>query len=263
MSMRAMRSMVFLVLTLGGVGSAAAGDWSLDLGVESFRWREFDAGSKLLEETGPRLRVGASLRQPQGPAQRDLFRLSGALYLGNIDYDGQACTLSGVCTPFKTDADYIGVDIEGTFTHLFGAAPIGEVFAGGGLDTWRRDIKGSGNVSGATEDWTVIYLLTGAGANWTNPDARFHVRGGFKYPVYATNVPNSFSVTLKPKGRASLFARLGTDFVRAGRTRWGLDLYYDSYRFATSNVEQVGSVLVFQPQSKQDVVGISTTIYLD
>jgi hypothetical protein len=262
MSMRAMRSVVLVVLTLGGIGTAAA-DWSIDLGLESFRWREFDAGAQLLEETGPRLRIGTSLRQPLGLAQRDLFQLNGALYLGNIDYDGQACTLSGVCTPFKTDADYTGVLVEGIFTRLLGTPSAGEVFVGGGLDTWRRDIKGSSGVSGAIEDWTVIYLLAGAGTNWTSPDARFHLRGGLKYPIYTANLPDSFSVTLRPKGRASLFARLGTDFIRAGRARWGLDLYYDSYRFATSDVEQVGSVLVFQPQSKQDIVGISTTIYLD
>lgn len=261
--MRAMRSMVFLVLTLGGVGAAAAADWSLDLGVESFRWREFDAGARLLEETGPRLRVGATWRQPLGAEQRERFQLRGALYLGNIDYDGQSQDLiTGTTAPFKTDADYVGVVVEAMYARRFGVQNGGEVFVGGGTDNWRRDIKGSGNVSGAIEDWTVIYLLAGAGGNWSHPDVRQHVQVGAKYPVYTADFADSLSTTFKPKGRASLFARAGTDFIRAGRARWGLYVYYDSYRFAPSDAKPVGSFFFFQPQSKQDVIGISTSIYL-
>lgn len=89
---------------------------------------------------------------------------------------------------------------------------------------------------------------------------RAHV--GVKYPLYATNVPNSFDVTLEPKGRASLFARVATDFIGAGRPRWGIGIYYDSYRFAMSDIEQVGSVLIWQPESRQDVIGIFTSVYL-
>lgn len=253
--------LVFLVLAPGIVGDALA-EWSIDFGVESFRWQEFDAGAKLLEETGPRFRIGGTWRQPFGVDQRDLLQLRGALYLGNIDYDGQACTLSGSCVPFKTDATYAGATVEATYSRRFGTQPIGEFFVGGGTDSWRRDIKGSGSVSGAIEDWSVLFALAGAGANWNGPEANVRAQIGVKYPLYTTNVPNSFDVTLKPKGRASFFARVGTDFVRAGKPQWGVGLYYDSYRFAMSAIEQVGPVLIWQPESRQDVVGITASVYL-
>jgi hypothetical protein len=261
MSVRGTRTLLLLVLTFGGIGNAAA-ELSLNFGVESFRWREFDSGAQLLEETGPRYRVGGMWRQPVGVNERDYLNLRGALYFGRIDYDGQACTLVGLCTPFQTDADYVGTNVEALFEHRVGATGSGEVFGGGGLDTWRRDIKGSGSVAGAIEDWTVLYFVGGGGRYWTGPTARTHARAGLKYPFYASNVPDSFSVTLEPKGRLSLFARLETDFISAGRPRWGLGIYYDSYRFAASDVKQVGSILIFQPESKQDVVGIFATVYL-
>ena len=253
--------LVLLTLAVSPVGEALA-EWSLDLGVESFRWQEFDAGARLLEETGPRFRVGGTWRLPFGAEQRDLFQLHGAIYLGNVDYDGQACTLSGICSPFKTDATYAGANVEAMYARRFGAPPTGEFFVGGGTDSWRRDIKGSGGVSGAIEDWSVLYAIAGAGANWSGPEANVYARIGVKYPVYTTNVPDAFDVTLKPKGRASLFARVATDFISAGRPRWGIGAYYDSYRFGTSDIEQVGSVQIWQPESRQDVVGVFASVYL-
>jgi hypothetical protein len=156
MNTRWKQMLVLLALAAGSVGDAFA-EWSLDLGVESFRWQEFDSGARLLEETGPRFRVGGTWRQPFGVEQRDLFQLRGAIYLGNVDYDGQACTLSGICSPFKSDAIYAGATVEATYARRFGAEPVGEFFVGGGTDSWRRDIKGSGGVSGAIEDWSVLY----------------------------------------------------------------------------------------------------------
>lgn len=252
--------LLVFVLALGGIDDAAA-ELGFDFGVESFRWREFDAGIQQLEETGPRYRVGATWRQALDPTQRDFLNLRGALYFGRIDYDGQACTFSGLCVPFKSTANYGGAVVEGTYTRHVGDGG-GEIFGGGGVDRWRRDISGSGGVSGAIEDWSVYYLLAGAGAHWGGPTSRQYVQAGVKYPFYATNVPDLFSVTLEPKGRASLFARFGTDFISAGRRQLGLGIYYDSYRFAASDVKQVGTLLVHQPQSKQDVIGVYATVYL-
>lgn len=256
-----LRLVLFLVLGFGGTACAAA-EVNVDFGIESFRWREFDAGARLLEETGPRYRVGGTWRQPLGANSPDELNLSGALYFGAIDYDGQACTLAGVCVPFQTDADYTGTVVEARLLRHVGAAQTGEIFAGGGLDTWRRDIKGTAGVSGATEDWTVLYVLAGGGTRWSGSSSRSYAHAGLKYPFFTVNLPDSFDVTLRPKGRLSLFARLQTDFTSAGRAQWGLGVYYDGYRFAASDVERVGSIAIFQPESKQDVVGIYATVYL-
>lgn len=255
------RLAVFLILLLGGIGSAAA-DVSLDFGVESFRWREFDAGAQLLKETGPRYRIGATWRRPVGVERRDYLNVRGSVYLGRVDYDGQACTLSGVCVPFKSDADYTGAAAEAVFGRALGASRVGRIFGGGGIDIWRRNISGRGSVSGSIEDWTVFYLMAGGGAHWTSPTTTSYASAGLKYPFYTANMPDSYDVTLEPKGRASFFARFETDFIETGRPRWGLGVYYDGYRFAASNTKRVGSVIVWQPESKQDVIGIYTTVHL-
>ena len=117
-------------------------------------------------------------------------------------------------------------------------------------------------MSGAIEDWAVLYGMAGGGGNWEGPEYRVRAHLGVKYPFYATNAPNSFDVTLEPKGQASLFARVATDFISGGRPRWGIGVYYDSYRFDMSNVEQIGSVQIWQPESRQEVIGIFTSIYL-
>ena len=253
--------LALVILAVGAVGDAAA-ELSLDFGIESFRWREFDAGAKLLEETGPRFRAGATWCRPFGAEQRDELQARGSFYIGNVDYDGQACTLSGSCTPFQTNADYYGATGEALYLRRLGDAQIDEFFAGGGIDIWRRDIQGSGNVSGAIEDWTVFYVAVGGGARWSGSATRYHVQAGAKYPFYTTNVPNSFDVILEPKGRVSPFARFTIDFVSGGRPRWGVGLYYDSYRFDTSDVERIGSIQIFQPESRQDLFGIFTSVYL-
>lgn len=265
---RWMRSLFFLLLAIAGVPAAAA-DLSVDVGIEHFRWREFDAGARLLEETGPRLRVGAAWRQPLDAAQRDSLDVRGGLYFGQVNYDGQSQDiLTGVRSPFSTDTNYVGAASEATFAHRLTPSSRGEVFVGGGIDAWRRDVRGRGNVSGTVENWTVFYLLAGGAVNWTDSAIRYRALAGLKYPFYTYQVTDIGDVALEPKGRLSLTARLATDFVRAGRSQWGLGVYYDSYRFARSDSKQtelsgIGTVTVAQPESDQDVIGVYAVVYLN
>lgn len=252
----------FTVVLLSGIGDATADELGVQFGVENFRWREYSAGSRLLEESGPRYHVGADWRRPFRADERLLLQVRGSLYFGRVDYDGQACTLAGSCVPFMTDTDYSGVGADATIARRFGGESGGEVFGGGGIDTWRRGIKGRGNVQGVTEDWTTLFVLVGGGGYWTAPAARVHVRAGLKHPVYTENLPDSYDVVLEPNGRTSFFARFATDFLSGGKPRWGLGVYYDSYRFEESDKERSGSVLIWQPKSNQDVVGVYGTIYL-
>ena len=256
------RSLVFFtVLFFGTIGDAFA-DLGLQVGVERFRWREYSAGARLLEESGPRYHAGAVWRRPFATDERLILQVQGSLYFGRVDYDGQACTLSGSCVPFMTDADYRGLTVDAMVARRFGGESGGEVFGGGGVDTWRRSIKGRGNVQGATEDWTVLFVSVGGGGFWTAPTARFHLQAGLKYPIYTQNLPDAYDVVLEPKGRTSLFARFATDFLSGGKPQWGLGIYYDSYRFGESDKERSGSVLIWQPKSNQDVLGLYATIYL-
>lgn len=260
------RFLLSLVLAIGFVGEAAA-ELSLELGVEGFRWREYDAGAHLLEESRPRFRLGANWRQPLGIEQRNFVQLRGGLYFGDVDYDGQACELaSETCFPFMTETAYHGAFAEAAFARHFGRLSGGEVFAGGGIDAWRRHVRGRDDVAGAVEYWTTFYLLAGTGARWTQSAARYQAQVGLKYPFYTHEWADFFEVTLEPKGTLSFFARLATDFMHAGRPRWGLGLYYDSYRFDESNKELAilsgDSFLVWQPESRQDTIGVYAIVYL-
>lgn len=256
---RRQRALYLFVLVFGWPGTAAA-ELGVEFGIESFRWREFEAGARLLEEGGPRYRLGATWRQQFGGGP-DSVQLRGALYFGSVEYDGQACTLSGICVPFQSDAEYLGMSGEISVTRGFRRG--GEVFGGGGIDTWERDIRGRGGVAGVVEQWTVFYLFGGAGARWRGAGAQYSAHAGLKYPFFTYEYAEWFDVELEPKGRISPFARFTVDFESAGKRRWGLGLYYDRYRFDRSDVERVGSVLVWQPESRQDVIGLFGTVYLN
>jgi hypothetical protein len=254
------RLLVFVLPALTFSADAFA-DIGLTAARESFRWREYDAaGARLLEETGPRYHFGAEWRHALRSDERLSLRLRGSLYFGDIDYDGQACTISsGSCTPFQTDADYNGVTAEGILAWRIG--PIGQVFAGGGFDSWRRDIKGRGNVSGAIENWTTFYAAAGGGASWRYPSIHLDARAGLKLPII-TDEETDFGVSLNPKGRFSIFAELSTDVMQGDRAVWGVGLYYDSYRFDESDRERAGSLVIWQPESRQEVVGVRAVVYL-
>lgn len=242
--------------------SSASAEFGFRTGVEDFRWQEFNGGgSRLLEESGRRYRFGIDWRIP---LQRPEFLLEfqGSIYVGQVDYNGQACTLSGSCVPFRSDTTYSGGQIEALLVSRFGQIAGGELIVGGGIDNWRRDIRGHSGVSGVAEDWTVFYLLGGGGAHWRAESARFNLRGGFKYPFYTYEDPDSTPVTLEPKGRLSFFARFVANFTTAHGPQWGIGVYYDSYRFDESDRQRTGSVIVWQPESHQDIFGIYGVIYL-
>ncbi len=159
----------FALLMFGVVADASA-DLGIQAGVESFRWREYGAsGAQLLEESGPRFHVGVDWRLPIGADRHWLLETQGSLYYGKVDYDGQACTLTGTCRPFVSKSEYSGATGEITMAWRFDGDSGGEIFGGGGLDIWERSIKGDATVQGGTEDWSTINLLAGGGWYWTTP----------------------------------------------------------------------------------------------
>lgn len=243
-----------------GVSSARA-DVALQLGIEGFRWREYEAnGSRILEEHGPRLRLGGEWTLPIDESY--LARFRGSLYGGRVEYDGQACQLGGSCSPYKSDTDYVGSNLEATLVRHFGKTDGAEIFASGGVDNWRREIKGSATVQGVVEDWTVFYLAAGAGHHWASPGARYHVRLGVKYPFYTYELPDLYDVTLEPEGALSLFFNTAVEATKNGRPTWGVGAYYDSYRFEESDTKRQGAVIVWQPESRHDVIGVYGVVYL-
>ncbi len=238
---------------------ASASDGTFFGGVEHFQWREFDGGAQLLEESGPRFFFGVDLLLPLGHSASTSLEAGGKIYIGTVDYDGQACNiLSNTCFPLKTDTWYFGALAEAVFRQSFRAAPGFELFGGGGVDNWLREIDDTATASGGSEYWTALYLKAGVGYRVVAKGGpRFDI--GVKYPFFAFN-DTDIGALLEPRGRASAFARFSTGLGSGSAAPWRIGAYYDSYRFAESDhellVSFVGIIEVWQPDSEQDVIGI-------
>ncbi|HEX9627687.1 MAG TPA: hypothetical protein VGA00_12175 [Acidiferrobacterales bacterium] len=233
-------------------------------GIESFRWQEFDsAGSRLLEETGPRLVVGASYDGFRRTQPGFVYSVAGALYLGSVDYDGQ--TQGGV--PVMSDSDYFGLRVEGLAGWRVGRGVGVDFFGGVGFDDWIRDIDDSIAADGLpaygySETYIIFYTKAGLGLSVSQPAWYGRWDIGFKYPIYTYEyVDLAGGVDLSPGRRVSLFAGFRADIGRSRGFHWGLALDYDSFRFSESDPEFLAGSFVVQPESEMDVVRAQVIVY--
>lgn len=241
---------------------------NIQLSVQNFTWREYNsAGAQLLEENGPRFFIGAAFDnfRRQGPGL--LYSVSGKIYLGNVDYDGQ--TQSGI--PATTDVNYFGVNIEALAGHRFGQRIGVDLFGGLGLDDWARSINDGTTPSGMPvygydEYYIIVYGKAGVGFFQLLNGWRYAIQGGVKMPLFTNEYVNlGDGVTLEPGLRASAFANVQFDFGSGRKNRYGVALYYDSYRFSESDPELLidggSAFLVVQPRSHMDVFGVRVHYY--
>src|SRR5262249_55064451 len=83
---------------------------------------------------------------------------------------------------------------------------------------------------------------------------RLFAEAGGEYPFYNAHTFDLGlgSVTLQPEARWSAFAELG-----ARHRQLPLTLFYEGYRGGHAPVRRVGTTEFLQPQSNEDIVGIS------
>ncbi|MCR4302590.1 MAG: hypothetical protein NUV51_13395 [Sulfuricaulis sp.] len=267
--------LVILIACLIGIPAAhaaktaPASPLTLSVGVESFDWREYSGGQRLLRETGPRLTIGLTLNHLLHGNLAKPYALEFRGYVGFIDYDGQ--TQAGV--PVQTDVDYFGFTAEYMGAHPLRESPGTNVLFGLGVDTWMRDIQDGIAANGTPafgyqEDYFVLYGKLGPGFLFQSGARRFFLQFGIKYPFYTyeraylSTVGYDDDVDLKPGKKISGFAKwqmIGGK--EKGKSRFGASLYYDSHRFSTSAAKTVsaGGTLysVRQPESRMDVLGAS------
>jgi hypothetical protein len=260
---------LFVLLLAPQLGWAM--DFSISAGSESFMWEEYDTNnSKLLDESGLRHFVAFDAASWLDRHWQSDF--GGRVYSGTVDYDGQ--TQTGTKVP--SDTDYNGIQFEAGFSYYPGNQNPFVTNTGRsgirmavGVDSWRRNIQDTQyetttgtivSVDGYVENYTTTYgriaAHYGGGGRWS-----FNL--GAKYPFATTETVGlealgyASDVTLHPQGNFSLYANLGLQFSRS----WGMQIYYDSYRFAKSDPETVYSpsdgttYYVWQPESHQDVLG--------
>jgi hypothetical protein len=268
-----------LMFCMAGMPLAHADDaaprppFSLNVGIESFRWSEFDAGQRLLRETGPRLTVGISLDHLLHGDLAKPYAVEVRGYLGFIDYDGQ--TQAGI--PAKTDVDYFGVSGEITGAVRLAGNSRMDLLGGLGVDTWARDIQDSIAADGSPalgyqEDYFILYGKLGPGFLFQNGATRSYLQFGIKYPFYTyeqvhlSTIGFDSDVELKPGRKISGFAKWRMDWGREeDKSRFGASIYYDSFRFSTSGskIVSAGGALysVHQPESRMDVLGARLEYY--
>ena len=245
-------------LTIAASEAQAATEWVLQAGIEDFRWREFEGGTRLLEESGTRYSLGIGLESPVSSESLTVFSAEGKFYFGTVGCDGQACNIvTGLCVPWASDADYDGLRAEASISRRYPKDRGGafEMFGAIGVDTWTRNIKSSATVSGGSEEWTVFYGRAGAG--WRQ--SFYVLRAGVKLPL-AVDEATNIGVDLEPKGRTSLFLDFTATVHDSTRQTWTINAFYDGYRFAESNHvitwTNFGLTEVWQPESHQDVLGL-------
>jgi len=222
-----------------------------------FVWKEFDGGSRLLEESGPRYGLGIFQYYE---LNRLTFRPFLELYGGNVDYDGQ--TQGG--TPFVTDTNYAGgragFDVGGVI--LRNPAFSLEPFVGFAFDYWERDIESGAGGIGYKETWRSTSARGGLrgeiGAGWRR--VRFFGEAALTWPFSNSNradLPVIGTVEVRPKDKLGWSAEAG---MRAGPVR--IAFVYEMVNFSRSDETLVplggGIALSFlQPDSEYSVYGLT------
>lgn len=272
------KQVIVMALLLWGVMpnaySAENATFSIAGGVEKFNWSEYNSrGRELLEESGLRYTIGGNYDNLRRLNSGAVFSLAGKLYAGAVDYDGETQITA---TPVQSTTNYLGFQFDALGGYRFARRLHGlDLLGGAGLDFWLRSIDGTyvpgvGQVSGGDEDYYVFFAKLGLGYFHEMGKARHYLQAGIKYPFFVYEKAyssRSDDLTLKPKGRPSLFAKYQMEFGSAMRNHFGLTFYYDRYRFDQSDivVETAGGVptgfVVWQPESHQNTLGVQLAYY--
>ena len=250
-----MKRVAAIALAIGtlalGTESVLA-EWSVSAGAEHLSWRESTSPS--VSETGVRGALGLNWTQNKDAGCLAAYRLK--FYKGNVDYDG-AFLLTGA--PVSGSTHYWGYTNEIQAIYRTLNNPL-EFVGGLGWDSWQRHLSPQ-----QEEDYDVYYVRLGVNIN-TRIKRGFFGNAGIKYPIYVTEDAHLRGIgidqnpRLHPRRDVSATGELGYRF----NTNWDLIGYYDGWRFSQSNTVTVTSnaalpgtsINVFQPKSKQDLVGV-------
>lgn len=228
-------------------GNCALAQLTLSFAPEYYYWQESASGITIHED-GPRYGLELSYKQPQDEGWLWAARIK--FYYGDVDYNGQ--TMGG--TPVTTTTDYYGGFGEFRYGYRWDLndEQYLDLMGGAGVEDWERSLNGSG---GYDENWLPIYLK--AGLELCPVEKGWIGTLGVKVPVYTDETldfgrQGGGTVTLHPGVEPSLYAQAGYQFTR----HISAVAFFDSYWFAQSPPEPLGSVLFYQPESKSYRVGV-------
>jgi len=223
-----------------------------------FRWEEHQNNRRILKETGPLVSAGVVV----GGSTNSSLTMRGRaeIFGAEVNYNGE--TQAPESVPARTEVNYFGIRNQFDLGHRFSSGSLRlEPFGGLGHRLWLRDIRSGTDAtgqpfSGFTEFWQTGYGRLGARAAYPAPSgASFFAEAGALYPFYTGNTVDfvgSGTTTLHPRGKLSGFAETGITW-----NRLKLSLHYEGFRWSKSPVKAAGSELIFQPESRSDIFGLS------
>lgn len=234
---------------------------TLFIGVENYRWQEYDStGPRLLTEQGPRLVVAGVFDNTGRRVAGHYFEGTVKGFAGSVDYDGQDG--SGVYTSSTTNYLGWGAGVDGGYRLRRGrSAAWIDIRAGLGYEGWRRSISSSVNanglpVGGVVEDYGMSFVRIGLGLPLGDINGGY-VQLGLKRPlnvsehVTISGTPVQFAPRPEWSFYASYLIPYGLDRMRYVR------FYYEGTRFGQSPSEVAPGGPWLQPESKTDIVGFA------
>jgi hypothetical protein len=231
--------------------------------VQSFTWKEFDNGERLLEESGPLYAIGYTGKL----LFSDIVTLKPRVEVfgGEVDYDGQACNvLTGECFPVESDTYYLGFKTEVDVGLRFMASEKVSVepIAGLGYRWWQREIEDTDRARGATEIWRVSYWRLGLRGDYRpNENLKTFAEATVKLPISNKETAEDVGcflgscqdVDLEPGKETSYYAEAGVKYMMFKAV-----IFYEGLRFSESDAEPIGGgFAVLQPESEADIYGIN------
>jgi len=241
----------------GGETQKGRAETCVYLKAEQFVWKEFQGGSRLLKESGPRYGLGIDRLYERN---RMTFRPMAEAYGGSVDYDGQ--TQAGA--PVATETNYLGgkAGFDAGAVITLGPALRLEPIVGLRADYWERDIESTGEAIGYRERWESFSLRGGLRGETGSGPAGIRVFGeaALTWPFSNANradLPVVGKVKVRPEGKLGWSAEAG---MKAGPVR--IALFYEAVNFSKSDeaVVPIGAglaLVVFQPDSEYYVYGLS------
>jgi hypothetical protein len=237
-----------LALCLAPVSACA--QWSVDVAVERFSWRE-DVSPIEVRELGPRVGLGVGFVQRR--LRGVLFAYRGSLYGGGVHYDGSL--QADPSQPAQGTSVYLGTVQAAELRHRW--PDVVDAVAGLEADVWSRRLSDT-----QREDYWILSGRLGVHRPAT-PSSPIVAGGGVRWLLATrehTNIPEGGVVhhlTLAPGLGRNPYLYLGCRVA----PRVTALTYWDGMRLGrSSDVVLAGGgptqTIVFQPATDVDVLGV-------
>jgi len=240
----------------------ATTDFALLADSGNYVWEEFrPRGTRIVEETGKQVGVGASWSNGRNPVGGGPVYRATALVFGGVgDYQGETYVSAGL--PVSATTYFYGIKSEGIGGYRFGNRIGFELFSGIGFDVWNHTVKDAGATLGYSRMFAMLDGKLGAGFFMGFESWGFAVRAGTRGPLYSYQHVGIYDgVEVKTVPKPTFFGAGEFTFGSHGHDTFVLSFYFDRYRLAESDPTVVNSggvpsgLVITTPYTKTTLMG--------